>query len=154
MSNYTIHLQVHEAFAGQVDEEALQLAAELALKIAQAAAPAALSLVITDNQTVQALNAQYLGEDAPTDVLSFPTDPETPADEPGQPPYLGDVLIALPVAEQQAAQAGHTTQDEAHLLAIHGVLHLLGYDHATPDEKAEMWAIQSAALDALREALK
>lgn len=154
MSDYTIHLQVSETYADRVDEAVLRQAAELALTTAQAPAPAALSVVVTDTATVQALNAQHLGEDAPTDVLSFPTEGDPNTSEPGEPPYLGDVLLAFPVAETQAKTAGHGVQAELHLLTVHGVLHLLGYDHATPDQQAEMWALQSAALDALREALR
>jgi probable rRNA maturation factor len=151
MSGYSVHLQVDEPFAVQVDTEALREAAEQTLITVVAAAPAALSIVITDSQTVQALNAQFRNIDAPTDVLSFPADPDPRTQEPDAPPYLGDVLVALPVAEQQANEAGHSTQDELQFLTVHGVLHLLGYDHATPDEQAKMWAMQSRILDALRE---
>ena len=150
MSDYTIHLQVGEPYVDQVDEVALRQATESALTTAQAPAPAALSVVVTDTATVQALNAQHLGEDAPTDVLSFPTEGDPSTSEPGEPPYLGDVLLAFPIAETQARTAGHSTQEELHLLTVHGVLHLLGYDHATPDQQAEMWVLQSAALDVLR----
>ena len=57
----------------------------------------------------------------------------------------------MPVAEQQAQEAGHSAQDELHFLTVHGILHLLGYDHTTPDEQAEMWTMQALVLDALRE---
>lgn len=156
MSAYSIHIQIDDAFADRVEEASLRRAAEQALVTAEAAAPAALSLsvVITDNQTVQRLNAQFRNIDTPTDVLSFPADPDPRTQEPGEPPYLGDILIALPIAEQQAQEAGHSTHDELQFLTVHGVLHLLGYDHMTPDEQAEMWAMQSLALDTLREALR
>jgi probable rRNA maturation factor len=151
MSDFVIHVQVHDSFSGQVNEAALRRAARSALVTAQATAPAALTVVITDTQTVQTLNAQHRGKYAPTDVLSYPAEQDPTTLEPDEPPYLGDVLIALPVAEQQARDAGHSRQDELNLLTVHGVLHLLGYDHETPDDQAQMWAAQSAALDGLQE---
>jgi probable rRNA maturation factor len=95
---------------------------------------------------MRALNRSYLGIDAPTDVLAFPAselDPETGRR------YLGDVLLSLPRAERQAKDAGHGLEAELQLLVVHGVLHLLGYDHASPDEKARMWAAQAEVLGRL-----
>src|SRR5919198_127215 len=92
-----------------------------------------LSIVLTDNTRLHELNLNYLGIDSPTDVLSFPaseTDPETGAR------YIGDILIAIPRAQEQADAAGHPLESEVQLLVVHGVLHLLGYDHAEADEKA------------------
>ena len=90
----------------------------------QAVAPArtrgAVTVAIVANTRVRELNRRYRGKDAPTDVLSFP------ADEPGE---LGDVVIALGVARRQAVQAGHSLVTEFRVLALHGLLHLLGYDH-------------------------
>ena len=90
----------------------------------QAVAPArtrgAVTVAIVANTRVRELNRRYRGKDVPTDVLSFP------ADEPGE---LGDVVIALGVARRQAAQAGHSLAAEFRVLALHGLLHLLGYDH-------------------------
>ena len=133
----------------QVDQRALEQAAVAALVATEAQTPASLSVVITDTQAVQQLNAQHLGYDEPTDVLSFPSEEQFA--EPGQPPYLGDILVALPVAQQQAVKAGYSTQDELNLLTVHGVLHLLGYDHDSPGQQAEMWALQSEALNSLRQ---
>ncbi len=146
----TVQLIVDEPYQPQEDWSTLPKAVESAFLAAHAAGPAALSLVITSAEAVQALNQQFVGRDAPTDVLAFPTSDDPTATEPGEPPYLGDVIIAYPIAKEQASQAGHSTQSELHLLTIHGVLHLLGYDHDTPKRKAEMWACQSAALDALK----
>lgn len=92
------------------------------------------------------LNRDYLGVDAPTDVLSFPaseSDPETGAT------YLGDILISIPRAAQQAQAAGHPLEAEVQLLVVHGVLHLLGHDHAEAEEKARMWAGQEKVLERL-----
>ena len=94
--------------------------------------------MLTDNPHLQELNREYLGMDAPTDVLSFPaseTDPETGAR------YLGDILISIPRAEEQAQSAGHPLEAEVQLLVVHGVLHLLGYDHAEARKRKvqQMW---------------
>jgi probable rRNA maturation factor len=91
-----------------------------------------------------------MDEPGPTDVLAFPMDELRPAaDDAGpEPGLLGDVVLCPPVAEQQAAAAGHTTEDELHLLCTHGILHLLGYNHAEPDEEKEMFARQTELLAA------
>ena len=105
-----------------------------------------LSIVLTDNAQLHQLNREYLGVDAPTDVLSFPaseTDPETGV------PYLGDVLISIPRAEVQAQSAGHSLDAELQLLVVHGVLHLLGFDHAEPEDKTRMWLAQGEVLETL-----
>jgi probable rRNA maturation factor len=105
-----------------------------------------LSILLTDDARLQALNQKYLGIDAPTDVLSFPaseTDPETGA------PYLGDILISVPRAQAQAEAAGHPLEAEVQLLVVHGVLHLLGHDHADANEKARMWKAQAEILERL-----
>jgi probable rRNA maturation factor len=102
-----------------------------------------LTLVLTNEKTIQDLNSKYAGIDQPTDVLAFPGSEPDPDDE-GV--YYGDILIALPIALQQAGQAGHSTEEECALLAVHGTLHLLGYDHGTPAEKEEMWSRQASIL--------
>lgn len=112
----------------------------------------AVTVVITDNDEVAALNRDYRGIDAPTDVLSFPADPLPPelADElDDEPPYLGDLIIAYPYALAQAEREGHVPDESFMLLVVHGTLHLLGYDHNTPEARAVMWAAQDRALTAL-----
>ena len=97
-----------------------------------ALASADMTIVLTDDEQLHELNREYLGVDAPTDVLSFPaaeSDPETGTT------YLGDILISIPRATQQAQAAGHSVEDEVQLLVVHGTLHLLGHDHATAMEK-------------------
>ena len=104
------------------------------------------SVVLTDNRRLRKLNRDYLGVDAPTDVLSFPaseSDPETGAR------YIGDILISVPYATKGAKQAGNSLEAELQLLVIHGVLHLLGHDHAKPKEKAKMWKAQHEILSQL-----
>jgi probable rRNA maturation factor len=118
--------------------------------------PAEMSLVIADDVRVQELNRVYRGVDATTDVLAFGEKGEgapagagaphfvvAPA---GEPSYLGDVIISLPQAARQAAERGHTLQSELCLLAVHGTLHLLGFEHGEPADKARMWDMQRAAL--------
>ncbi len=105
-----------------------------------------LTIVLTDDRHLHELNLDYLGVDSPTDVLSFPAgevDPETEV------LYLGDIAISIPRAMQQAQNAGHPLEAEAQLLVVHGVLHLLGYDHGTEAEKAVMWAEQARVLEGL-----
>lgn len=105
-----------------------------------------LSIALSDDRHLHELNLDYLGVDSPTDVLSFPAaevDPETEG------LYLGDIAISIPRAMQQAQNAGHPVEAEAQLLVVHGVLHLLGYDHSTDEEKAVMWAEQARVLERL-----
>jgi probable rRNA maturation factor len=134
-------------------ETALDISFDLALleqaalaALAHQSADGDLTIVLTDEEQLHHLNRDYLGVDAPTDVLSFPaseTDPETGRR------YLGDILLSMPRAEAQALAAGHPVVDEARLLIIHGVLHLLGHDHAEADEKAKMWKAQADVLEML-----
>ncbi len=105
-----------------------------------------LTVVLTDDAHLRQLNRDYLGIDSPTDVLSFPaseTDPETGTY------YLGDVLISIPRAQAQAQEAGHSLESEVQLLVVHGVLHLLGYDHAKKGEKSRMWSAQAGILKSI-----
>jgi len=105
-----------------------------------------LTILLADDARLHELNRDYLGVNAPTDVLSFPaseTDPETGA------PYLGDILISVPRAVEQARAAGHALEAEVQLLVVHGVLHLLGHDHAEAPGKARMWAAQAEVLKGL-----
>lgn len=123
----------------------LEKAAAETLK--HAAAPDAdLTIVLTDDREIRTLNRDFLGIDAPTDVLSFPADEIDP--ETGR-RYLGDVIISVQRAQQQATEGGHSLEEEVQLLVVHGVLHLLGYDHAEPEEKEQMWKLQAEILDTL-----
>jgi probable rRNA maturation factor len=100
---------------------------------------------------LQELNRRYLEIDAPTDVLSFPAgelNPESGAI------YLGDIAISYQRAQAQAALAGHPIEAELQLLVVHGVLHLLGYDHIESSEKAAMWEIQDQVLAALGSSIR
>lgn len=106
------------------------------------------TLVLTDDEGIQALNRDFLGVDAPTDVLSFSAQedsgPFVAAPEVGG--YLGDIIVSYHRAVAQAQEHDHPIQQELNLLVVHGTLHLLGYDHADGEEKAIMWARQEAIL--------
>jgi probable rRNA maturation factor len=124
----------------------LQQAARLALQQGGASPQVDLSIVLTDDEEISQLNLQFLGIDAATDVLSFPSgeqDPDTGI------PYLGDIIISLPRAQSQAEAGGHTVEDELRLLTVHGVLHLLGFDHAETGDRDHMWRLQDAILEDL-----
>jgi probable rRNA maturation factor len=116
---------------------------------------AELSLLLLDVDAMTDLHVKWMDEPGPTDVMSFPMDELDTArrpDEPGHgPALLGDVVLCPVVAGTQAAQAGHTLDDELHLLTVHGILHLLGYDHAEPDDEREMFRLQNDLLDRWRD---
>ncbi len=142
-----ISIQIDEQFQIDISAEQLTKAATQALA-ACGKTDATVTIVVTTDETVQSLNRQFRGIDAPTDVLSFATETDDDFFTPPETPYLGDIIIAAPVAQRQAAVMGHTPADEMMLLTIHGVLHLLGYDHHTPAEKTEMWRKQAEILTA------
>jgi probable rRNA maturation factor len=127
-------------------QDLLERAATAALQHESKSLDHDLSIVLTDNAHLHELNLNYLGVDSPTDVLSFPsseTDPETGAR------YIGDILISIPRAQTQAEAAGHSLEAEVQLLVVHGVLHLIGHDHAETEEKARMWKAQAEILERL-----
>ena len=109
---------------------------------------AELSVVLVDEAAMEQLHVQWMDESGPTDVLSFPMDELRPGNdtEDGVPGLLGDVVLCPQVAVRQALAAGHSTQEELLLLTTHGILHLLGYDHAEPDEEKEMFDLQRKLL--------
>lgn len=109
---------------------------------------AELAILLVEPEVIAQLNARWMGHEGPTDVLSFPMDELRPgsADAPTPPGLLGDIVLCPQVAGQQAVAAGHTTAEELLLLTVHGILHLLGYDHAEPDEEREMFALQRRLL--------
>ncbi len=113
-----------------------------------------ISLVLTDDAGIAVVNRDYRGIDAPTDVLSFPQHEDLmvdalPAGPEGAPLMLGDIVVSLPRAAEQAHTYGHSRARELGFLLVHGLLHLLGYDHESPDDAAVMEARQDAVLDSL-----
>jgi len=151
MSLHVIEVQTDEPFQAQVAPEALHQAA-LATLVHQGQEDACeLAVVVTDDEALRELNRRHLGVDAPTDVLAFPDETRGPfVGAPGFPRYLGDVIISFPRAAAQAAELGHHVEAELQLLVVHGVLHLLGYDDATDEERKRMWEAQAEILRALR----
>ncbi len=129
-----------------IDEEWLLDAARAALHHEGTDPGAELSVVISDDTELRSLNNQFLGIDAPTDVLSFPAGETNP--ESGQ-TYLGDIIISYPRAAEQAEAGNHSLKDELQLLVVHGVLHLLGYDHVDDDGKTAMWRAQNSVLSTI-----
>ena len=107
-----------------------------------------LSVLLVDVETMTGLHERWMDEEGPTDVLSFPMDELRPGreGEPSPPGLLGDVVLCPEVATKQAAQAGHSSAEELLLLTAHGILHLLGYDHAEPEEEKEMFDLQRRLL--------
>lgn len=152
---YSIDVDVDPAFLELVDPEDVRGAAAATL-YAEAVDRGSMAIVLAEDEAVRRLNAQYRGIDAPTDVLSFPArggDEDDPIAA-SLPPELaaelaaslGDLMIALPYTRQQAQRYGATLDAELRLLVVHGTLHLLGYDHATEDERRAMWAAQDRVL--------
>lgn len=141
-----IFLEKKEGLIPDVSAELVEHTAHEALKHQAAPADADLTIVLTDNAQLQDLNREWMGVDAPTDVLSFPSDETDP--ESGN-RYLGDILVSVQRAAEQAKAAGHSVEAEVQLLVIHGVLHLLGHDHAADEEKVKMWKAQGEILSAL-----
>ncbi|MHB8855409.1 MAG: rRNA maturation RNase YbeY [Bellilinea sp.] len=141
-----IHILIEEAYENLVSLEALEKTGGAVLAHQGIDPNTDLSIVIDSNEKLHKLNHDFLGIDAPTDVLSFPSDEFDP-DE--QAVYVGDVIISFQRAEVQAKNAGHPVINELQLLVVHGILHLLGHDHAEPAEKTRMWTSQAEILNQL-----
>jgi len=152
-----VDLQIATAYVDLVPVERLRAAAQAALSAEEQAGMGMveLTLVITDDPGIQALNRDFLGNDAPTDVLAFSAieDGGPFVSAPEASGYLGDVIVSYPHAMAQAQQQGHSPEQELELLIVHGILHLLGYDHADDEGKAAMWAKQDAILAGLSTAV-
>lgn len=130
-----------------MSKSSLQRAAQMTLDSIDPDNKADLSIVLGDDSLLHKLNKKYLNVNAPTDVLSFPSgeiDPDT------QSYYLGDIVISLPRANEQASTAGYALADELQLLVVHGTLHLLGYDHLKIADKKAMQAAQDKILSKLK----
>ena len=137
-------IEINNESAIPVDETAILRLATYALDQLHVHPDAELAIVLVDEAAMEQLHVQWMDEPGPTDVLSFPMDELRPGteDAPTPPGLLGDIVLCPQVAEAQAVGAGHSTLDELQLLTAHGVLHLLGFDHAEPDEEKEMFGLQ------------
>jgi len=147
----TIVVQVDDEQAAEVDCTEIARAIWVTLQDA-GQSQAEVTLVITGDEAVRALNAQYRGIDAPTDVLSFSAQEPAPGfiAPPEASQYLGDIIVALPFVKRQSEELGRALIDELRLMAVHGTLHLLGHDHADAQDEAAMWEIQDRILERLR----
>ncbi|WP_327086412.1 rRNA maturation RNase YbeY [Nonomuraea sp. NBC_01738] len=151
-------VEVNNESGDEVDEETLVALATHVLGEMGINPLAELSIVVVDEGAMADLHEKWMGEPGPTDVLAFPMDELRPgggargdAESPADPALLGDVVLCPPVAARQAAEAGHSTRDELELLCTHGILHLLGYDHAEPEEHKEMFGLQGQLLESWKE---
>lgn len=143
---YLIELQC-EAGASGIDTLALERLAARALEVEGVAAPAELSLLLADDATVRELNRTYRETDAPTDVLSFAQrEGDAFAAPEGAAAHLGDVVISVDTARAQASEHAVPLQEEMAHLLVHGVLHLLGYDHEDAEDAAVMRLQEEAIL--------
>jgi probable rRNA maturation factor len=153
-----VSVEINNESGLPADEDALRELAQYVIDQMETHPLADLSMLLVDEAHMTNLHEKWMEEPGPTDVLSFPMDELRPhsmagpnrargrdSDEP-EPVLLGDVVLCPQVAAVQAKQHGHSTQAELELLTVHGVLHLLGYDHAEPEEEAEMFGLQNELL--------
>jgi len=153
-----INVLFDEGLEGAIDKGFLREVATKALT-AEHESDAEMGILITGQEKVRQLHKDYMGEDEPTDVLSFAMKEKGPADAPdfvfpsGDAVHLGEVIISYPQAEIQAAEHGHSARKEVAILLVHGVLHLLGYDHDQPGRQKTMQAREKAILKLVWEGL-
>ena len=156
-------IEVLNESGAQVDERSLAEVARYVLDRMGVSPLVELAISLKDLAEMERLHVQYMDESGPTDVMAFPMDEldlrgsrgvphgsRSEEEDDASPTMLGDVVLCPEVAGRQAREAGHGTADELHLLTTHGVLHLLGYDHAEPEEHAEMFGLQDELLAAWR----
>jgi probable rRNA maturation factor len=134
----------------EADSHGLVRLATFALDQLRIHPQAELSILLVDEATMSAYHQKYMGEDGPTDVLSFPMDELRPPNDDDEPPdgLLGDIVLCPAVTSRQAAEHGRTPSVEAEYLMVHGLLHLLGFDHADAEEQAEMFGLKDKILAA------
>ncbi|MCY7325841.1 MAG: rRNA maturation RNase YbeY [Microbacteriaceae bacterium] len=137
-------IEINNESGVDVDEAALQRLGTFALDQLHVHPDAELAILIVDEAAMEQLHLQWMDEPGPTDVLSFPMDELRPGTDEFQTPagLLGDIVLCPQVAIAQAETAGHSPMDEMLMLTTHGLLHLLGFDHAEPEEEQEMFGIQ------------
>ena len=140
------------ALASGVDLDGLKATLEAGARLLKLPNESLTVLTLTGDEHLREYNRRYRGLDETTDVLAFSAQ-EKPSDQrfqapPGTEHWLGDIVISLPRARHQAKEAGHPVNDEVRLLAVHGLLHLLGYDHAEAAEERKMTALTNRILEA------
>lgn len=144
-SPHSVLVSIEEPFLGLVDEEIIESIAARVLD-AEGPATAEISILVTGDELLRRLNREYAGEDEATDVLSFSLREGDEFVSPDGVLRLGEVIISYPTARRQAAEAKRPVEEEVAHLLVHGVLHLLGYDHAEPSEEKRMRAREQALL--------
>jgi probable rRNA maturation factor len=145
-----VDVQIAPALRRKVQKQEIRKWAEATLRAEGLTHLPDMAVVVTDDDSIQALNRDFRGMDEPTDVLAFGEEKPGPfVLAPGEPMYLGDVVISLERAEMQAAERGASALDELQVLLVHGILHLLGYDHDNDEEQTQMWNRQDAILQSL-----
>ena len=137
----------------QLEETDIQAVLIHAMAVMRVHPAADVAVVLVDEEAMEQLHLQWMGEPGPTDVLSFPMDELRPGrdGEVSEEGILGDIVLCPSVAAHQAEAAGHSVMTELQMLTVHGLLHLLGYDHAEPDEEAEMFGLQASILEAFHQ---
>lgn len=137
----------------QIEETDIQAVLIHAMAVMRVHPAADVAVVLVDEEAMEQLHLQWMGEPGPTDVLSFPMDELRPGrdGEVSEEGILGDIVLCPSVAAHQAEAAGHSVMTELQMLTVHGLLHLLGYDHAEPDEEAEMFGLQASILEAFHQ---
>ncbi len=141
-----INIVITKEYKKLVEQELIRTAAQTVFNLLKPNSEYELTIVIEDDAHVQRLNKKYRHIDKTTDVLSFESNDLNP--ETGL-VYLGDIIISYPTAFNQSSVAGHPISSELQLLVVHGLLHLLGFDHAEATDKEKMWAVQKSILDQL-----
>jgi probable rRNA maturation factor len=139
-----LSIEINNESGIEVDESALLRLAAYELDFLRVHPDAELAILLVDEAAMEQLHVQWMDEPGPTDVLSFPMDELRPGSDDEITPagLLGDIVLCPQVAVAQAEEAGHSVLDELLLLTAHGMLHLLGFDHAEPDDEKEMFGIQ------------
>lgn len=144
---YLLNLEVDDEAEMSVDAGSLTAMVNRVLAEDGIEDGAALAVVLSDDTLLRELNQRHRDTDAPTDVLSFPaSEGEATPDVEGEPPYLGDIVVSVESVERQAEEAGLAPAEELAHVVLHGLLHLLGYDHEEPDDEAVMKAREEAIL--------
>ena len=145
-------IEVQNESGVEIDELRTQRLARFVMDRMRVHPLAELCIKAVDEATIAQLNEQWMDKEGPTDVLAFPMDELRPGllDQEPEEGVLGDLVLCPAVAVRQGATAGHGTEAELELLTVHGILHLLGYDHAEPEEHKEMFGLQARLLDEWR----
>ena len=141
-----MNIEISNLTKVEIDDEGLASLADFALLSLGIHADSELSISLVDEEEMSALHIRWMDEPGATDVLSFPMDEMKPNSAANGPGMVGDIVLCPDFAQRQAAQAGHSLHQELELLTVHGVLHLLGYDHREDEEKTVMFDLQAELL--------